>query len=283
MRVVACGIATVDVLQVVDAVPAPNQKVTARSARVEAGGPALNAALTAAALGASVTLVTAVGTGLLADLVRRDCGLYGVDVLDCAPEGFTPPLSTVLLTGATGERAVVSLNSVGVTSYAVPSELEEVVAAADAVLVDGHHLPLGERVATAASSSGVLVLLDGGSWKDGLDRVLPHVDVAVVSADFVAPGDELGPVSFVARSDGEGPVHWRAADGSSGVVSVPEVDVVDTLGAGDVLHGAMLAELARHAMIDLPASLTRAVEVASRSVTAPGARGWLAAHQELPG
>lgn len=296
--------ATVDVLQVVDAVPGPNEKVTARSARVEAGGPALNAAITAAALGASVTLVTAVGEGPFSDVVRRDCAEYDVGVVDCAPTGYTPPISTVLLTESTGERAVVSVNAAGVTSYDVPAvgRLGELVAPADAVLVDGHHLPVGAVVAELAAARGVPVLLDGGSWKPGLDRVLPDVTVALLSADFHAPGGDsleavqrLGERSgepglrrrgaqrvFVARSAGARPVRWLAGDGSVGEVAVPQVEVVDTLGAGDVLHGAMLVELARHGLTDLPASLGRAAEVASRSVTAPGARGWLGAPSAGP-
>ena len=69
---------------------------------------------------------------------------------------------------------------------------------------------------------------------------------------------------------------WRAADGSSGAVPVPDVEVVDTLGAGDVLHGALLADVGRRGMADLPGSLEAAVRVAARSVAAPGARGWAA-------
>ena len=72
-------------------------------------------------------------------------------------------------------------------------------------------------------------------------------------------------------------MHWLAADGSTGTVDVPAVEVVDTLGAGDVLHGALLAELGRHGTGDLPAALARAVGVAARSVAAAGARGWASA------
>ena len=69
-------------------------------------------------------------------------------------------------------------------------------------------------------------------------------------------------------------MRWAGRDGSSGEVPVPEVEVVDTLGAGDVLHGAFLAELARGGTGDLPGALERAVVVAARSVAHRGVRGW---------
>ena len=124
------------------------------------------------------------------------------------------------------------------------------------------------------------MLVDGGSWKPGLEALLAHADVIVASADFHSPaGDRLDDLLslgavWVARSAGAGPVEWRAADGSSGAVEPRRVDVVDTLGAGDVLHGALLAEVGRHGIRDLPGALDRAVAVASRSVAAVGARGW---------
>ena len=61
--VLACGLATLDVTQVVDALPGPDEKIVARSLDVHAGGPALNAAITAARLGCTVRLVSRVGTG----------------------------------------------------------------------------------------------------------------------------------------------------------------------------------------------------------------------------
>ena len=104
----------------------------------------------------------------------------------------------------------------------------------------------------------------------------------VASAAFRSPTRDspadllaLGP-TWRRRSAGSGPVQWAAADGPSGSVETPAAEVVDTLGAGDVLHGALLAELARHGLADLPAALERAVAVAARSVEAPGARGWAA-------
>ncbi len=287
MSVLACGLATVDVVQVVGHVPAADEKVVAYATRVESGGPALNAALTSALLGMPCRLVTAVGRAPLAAVVRADCAEHDVDLVDLAGDGYELPVATVLLTRATGERAVASTGGLGVQLRTVqaPSEVDALLDGVRAVLVDGHHLPVAVPLAAAARVRGIPVLADGGSWKPGLDALLAHVDVLVASADFRSPtGDgvhellTLGP-AWVARSAGAESVVWCAANGVGGQVNPPAVEVVDTLGAGDVLHGALLAEVGRHGIDDLPGALASAVATASRSVQAPGARGWARAAQ----
>ena len=78
MHVVCVGLATVDLVQRVDRLPGLDEKAEAVSAEVAAGGPATNAAVTAAALGATVTLVTAVGAHPLGELIRADLASCGV-------------------------------------------------------------------------------------------------------------------------------------------------------------------------------------------------------------
>ncbi len=121
--------------------------------------------MTAALLGVPSRLVTCLGSSGLASVVRSDCAAHGVDVVDAAGEGFDLPVSTVLVTARTGERAVVSRNAAGVSSWSVPDD-EGLAAALDgvtAVLVDGHHLPVALVVAAAARARGIPVLLDAGS------------------------------------------------------------------------------------------------------------------------
>lgn len=294
-RVLACGLATLDVAQTVDRVPGADEKVVARGLWVAAGGPAANAAVTAAALGAHATLVTRVGGTAVARLVLDDLAAHDVAVIDLADAAASPAVSTVLVTAATGQRAVVSVNATGSSGGGAAVDADALVRDADAVLVDGHHLDLALTVAAAARSAGVPVLLDGGSWKPGLADLLALTDVALLSADLALPdcaGPDrpadllratraLGP-RLVARSQGAGPVQLLDDDASGGVreVPVPAVAVHDTLGAGDVLHGALAAWLAGSRGAPLgPAGLARglaaAARVASASCAAEGARGWL--------
>ena len=66
------GLATLDVIHRISGPPDVNEKVTATEQFVAAGGPAANAAVTFAALGGDAILVTALGDGPVADLIRSD-------------------------------------------------------------------------------------------------------------------------------------------------------------------------------------------------------------------
>ncbi len=288
---VCCGLVTLDVVQVVDALPRPDEKVVARSLSATFGGPAANAAATAVALGVPTRLVTAVGDGPLAAVVRRELADCGVDLVDAAGEtaGGHLAVSTVLVTRATGERAVVSTNASGFGDLAARATADgpgllDGVRPGDVLLLDGHLPGLALEMARQARERGAAVVLDGGSWKPDAARMIGLCDAVVVSADFRPPGVGAGDVlaavaalgpRFVARTRGPRAVEVLDA-GERYEVAVPEPErVVDTLGAGDVVHGAFAAGRSRGA--SWRAALEEAVVVASRSVEHPGARGWVGA------
>jgi sugar/nucleoside kinase (ribokinase family) len=293
--VLACGVAVLDVQQTVERLPGPDEKLVANDLLVASGGPAANAAVTAAALGISARLVTRIGDSPLGTLIGADLASHGVDVVDRAGPLDQPAVSTVLVTRGTGQRAVVSVNaSHGVTlPDGAPDAADwapALVEGVDAVLVDGHHLDLALPLAAAARAAGVPVLLDGGSWKPGLERLLALVDIALISDVLRVPADlggsarrptddvlatvaALGP-PVVARSRGPLPIDVLTSAGRT-EVTVPHVEVVDTLGAGDVLHGALSAWLAVRGTDDLRYGLAWAARIAADSCTAAGSRGWL--------
>jgi len=287
---VCCGLTTLDVTQVVDRLPGPNEKLTGRELTVAFGGPAANAAATAVALGVPTTLVTGVGSGPIGQVVRARLAAAGVRLVDLLEgQDVDPPISTVLVTAATGERAVVSVNDARPRTYdAVP---DDVLAGAGTLLVDGRLVEAAVPLARAARAAGLRVMIDGGSYKPGTDELLAECDVAIVSADFHLPGGgspttadpgsvadlagiaALGP-GFVARSAGAERIAVLG-EGAVVGVEVPRAErVVDTLGAGDVLHGAFAA--AWHAWRgEELAALRFAARVATASVEHAGARGWV--------
>jgi sugar/nucleoside kinase (ribokinase family) len=272
VRVLLAGLCTVDVIQRVDELPAPGEKVQSLQVDVAAGGPATNAAVTAAALGAEATLLTVLGAHPLAALARADLEACGVQVVDLDPtRSDPPPVSAVAVRERDGERTVVSRNAAG--SGATWSGTLD----ADAVLVDGHHPDLALAVAKAAKAQGVPVVLDAGSWKPVLDALLPLVDIAACSAHFRAPEPDLHErgVPTVITTAGPGPVRWSTADGGSGEVPVADVEARDTLGAGDVWHGALAVAVTREPTVT--DRIRFANEVAAERVRHVGPRSWTTA------
>jgi ribokinase len=290
--VLLVGLCTVDVVQRVPELPSPGQKLQSTSVELVAGGPAANAAITVAAMGGRSTLVTVLGAHPLGALARADLTGHGVRIVDtrlalAAP----PPVSSVAVRDRDGERIVVSHNAVDVDPSADLPAWPALLADVGALLVDGHHPQLAIAAARAARGRRIPVVLDAGSDKPVLSELLPLVDVCACAATFRLGRagarateraiHDLG-VPVVLRTDGPDPVRWSVlADGHtvSGQVRPPTVVPRDTLGAGDVWHGALALGVAGLGRVptatDLPGLVEAANRVAATRVGVVGARAWL--------
>ncbi|MFP3714145.1 PfkB family carbohydrate kinase [Puerhibacterium sp. TATVAM-FAB25] len=221
------GLTTLDVVHRAAAPPGRDRKITASRQDVAAGGPAANAAVTAAALGARAVLVTALGTGPVATAARADLEAHGVEVLDVAAAlpaaqaaAFPLAVSAALVDEATGERSVVSADA---ALAAAPAPAPAALAALprpDAVLLDGHHPAIARAVLAHVDALGAaprrfppedlpevadaqggagpagpdaggrpFVVLDCGRWRPLFAELVPAADVAACSADFTVPAD----------------------------------------------------------------------------------------------
>jgi sugar/nucleoside kinase (ribokinase family) len=287
------GLCTLDIIQSVDHVPGSNDKITALRQTIAAGGPATNAAVTYAYLGGISTLLTSVGKHPLASPIRADLAQARVNLTDLNSRSEEPPsLSSVLVTAGSGERAVVSVNA-SHQNFSTPDYLHQLVEGCALVEVDGHHPGVAEAALRIARENGKLTVLDGGSWKRGTGRLLADCDVVVCSSNFHPPGtDTPGQVlaflhehgvKWSAITNGSNPVIWR--DGSEvHLLEVPSVNVVDTLAAGDVFHGALAWMLAAQAHTDggsFHQALAFAAYVAAASCQHFGSREWMKSPRDV--
>jgi sugar/nucleoside kinase (ribokinase family) len=277
------GLSTIDVSYTVDEVPRRNQKISVRSQQITPGGPANNAAATFAFLGGRATLVSAVGSHPLASVVRDDLKRLSIRLHDMARErGEAPPISCVMVHRATGERSVVSANAAVFSPISAEFDLRR-LHGISIVEVDGQYMPLCIAAAKAACERGIPVVLDSGSWKAGMPKLLPFLDAVICSADFRPPECrtqsqvfafllELG-IRKIAITRGASSILF-AEDGKRGEVRVPKVRPVDTLGAGDIFHGAYCYYACR-ADAGFGDSLAAAAGIASLSCRYPGTRSWM--------
>jgi sugar/nucleoside kinase (ribokinase family) len=148
-------------------------------------------------------------------------------------------------------------------------------------------MELATATARAARDAGRRTLLDAGSWKPGTQNLLPWIDVAACSADFHPPGAHTSTdtlqflgrhgVAWTAVTQGGGPIVWAGPD-DSGTIAVPTVPVADTLGAGDILHGALTHHLSdkRHLTSQsFVQGLHAAALIASHACASFGTRAWM--------
>ncbi|WP_088891378.1 sugar kinase [Leptolyngbya ohadii] len=291
------GLVTLDLIYLLEDLPDRNQKQVALDYAAAAGGPATNAAVTFGYLGNQAQGLSVLGSHPIRELILADVQSWGVSIADLQPDRVEPPpTSSILVTRSTGERAVISLNAV--QSQAQPPAIPpDILTDVDIVLIDGHQMTVGETIAQQARAKGIPIVIDGGSWKPGFDRVLPYADAVICSANFRPPGCEsisavldyleaLG-IPHLAVTQGEQPIVYRSG-GKSGEITIPPVKTIDTLGAGDVFHGAFCHfSLQSHLFpagdsANFVKVLTQAAQIASLACTAFGTRSWMQQPPQLP-
>lgn len=265
---------TLDCIYQAQQPPQANEKLVAEAAMMVAGGPVTNAAVAFAALGGQATVMVSVGQHPVTTLLQEDMAQVGVSLQDLTPERQDPPsISSIVVSKASGERAVISRNAVGLQVDPQAVDLTDI----DIVLLDGHQMALGQQIAKAAKPLGIPVVVDAGSWKPGFDQVLALATVVIASANFKPPDDQdaltylqgLG-IPHIAITHGDQPIVF-SDQGRLGELPVPTTTVVDTLGAGDIFHGAFCYAWAG----DFPKALAGAARVASFSCRSFGTRTWI--------
>lgn len=272
-RIVGCfvGLCAVDLFYVVDHFPGPNQKIKALRQDLMAGGPAANAAVTFSYLGGEARLITSLGEHPLASVAREDLKRNRIEIHDLAEDrAGLPAISSVCVHQSSGERSVVSANAPAQPA-ALSEFSSELLSGVRVLLVDGHHMAVCIAAAEAAQARRIPVVLDGGSWKDGMADLLALVDIAICSEDFL-PRPDAKTASKVAITRGEKPILWFAGE-SSGEIAVKKIQAIDTTGAGDIFHGAFCWEFARGS--SFAQALEFAAGVASESCLHYGTRAWM--------
>lgn len=275
------GMVTLDLVYLSATLPGNNQKIAACNYTIAAGGPATNAAVTFSYLGNQSKLLGVVGTHPISQLIRGDLESHGVTLVDLNPTtNHPPPISSIIVTQSTGDRAVISLDAPKSTINLNQLSIE-FDSGVDLVMIDGHQITAGYALAQSAKHKNIPVVIDGGSWKPGFEKILPCVDYAICSANFYPPGCRSSTeviaylaaagIPYIAITQGEKPIIYS----NHGILSqlpVPQINPVDTMGAGDVFHGAFCHYILQQNFTE---ALSAATKIASDSCQFFGTRQWM--------
>ena len=276
------GLSTVDLIFDLPKFPSEDSKNTARRHIVCAGGPASNAAVTFAFLDGTARLISAVGESGLGRIVKNDLSRHGVEHIDLTSQQTSDPIvSTIIVSGKNGARTVVT-SPVNDRSSPVDPAGMQLDRSTGIILFDGYEIELAVDLAKRARQLGIRTVLDGDVYRPKLERLLEYIDVVIFGQTFTASGLPAGVdpwnyfkkfgIAMVAGTRGSAPSEF-VAEGISGEIPVTLGKTVDTLGAGDILHGAFCYYYGRGA--PFRDALTSASKVASASVSSFGTRDWM--------
>jgi ribokinase len=274
-----------DLVMICDALPAPGETVLASGHFESPGGKGANQAVAAARLGAQVALVGRVGDDdagrMLVEAFEED----GVDVSLIAVTDAAPTGLAVITVDRAGENSIVGSPGanllVGSADIAGAGSL---LGAASVTLLQ-LEIPL-PTVTEAAHAAGGTVMLNAAPARPLPDELLDAVDVLVVNRSELETFAGDSDPAAAARLAVPITVVTMGAEGAAVVTGdvvvvfpAPEVDVVDTTGAGDAFCGALAA--AFDAGMEMSDGVSRAVVAGALATTALGARSAMPMAEEL--
>lgn len=266
------GLCTKDILYYTDDLPTHNHKSKTDDFATYIGGPAANAAITYAALGGDATLATCPGDSTESRAMIEELTGYGVNVLNYSEYDAVPNTACIVVS-SDGKRTILS----GQHKFEVNREYD--LSGYDYALFDCNQQEISLDILSAfGMAKEKTVVLDAGSWKPNIEKFLERADIVIASEDFK---DTEGHTIFEmncnaahkAITRGEKPILYGENE-ISAEIPVEKVEAVDTLGAGDIFHGAFCYGYFEKGY-SCEEALKFAGKVASESVKYRGPREWM--------
>jgi sulfofructose kinase len=257
-HILCAGIAVLDEVFRVREFPLPDNKVEASEFITVGGGCAANAAVAIMRLGGKVTFAAPLGgpagQDAIGDRLVEGLAEEGVDCGGCMRvPGARTPVSAIFI-NARGDRTIATYRDHRLNAV-LPADPDSLVAGVDAVLVDNRFAGFVTPICRAARRAGLPVVIDADrptAETEALFGLGTHVIFSGECLRLTAGTDDLAAGlarmaqftdAFIAVSNGPLPVLWRE-DGAIREMAVFPITAVDTLGAGDVFHGAFALALA---------------------------------------
>ncbi|WP_027520824.1 sugar kinase [Bradyrhizobium sp. Ec3.3] len=256
-RILCIGIPVRDLTFRVEGVPGHGSKANATHLEEICGGNALNAAIAIARLGGRAALVGPMGdaqetsSGFILERMAQE----GIDVRHVVRmPGLTTPVSAIMI-DASGERTLVIYRDPKLWTVKLP-EADALLGDCDAILVESRCAELALSLCAEARRRGIPVIMGvdrAMSPGDGLFAAASHILFASEQLqETAAVADDGGALktltrltpAFLAATRGPRGTIWLNERGEPEEMAAFPVHAVDTLGAGDVFHGAFALRLA---------------------------------------
>lgn len=262
-RILCVGMPVRDLVFRVRDLPPRGGKTRADHFEELAGGNALNAAVGIARLGGEALFSGPMGDRAdkpdkyIFDVLKRE----GIDTSGIVHvDGIVTPISNIMI-DPSGERTIVTFRDPGLWQVKLPAS-ETLLDGIDAVLTENRCASFVTALCADALRRNIPVVIDADqvmSQSEGLLAASSHMIFSAETLFAMAGTDNVEQAlrkiarltpSFVAVTLGAQGMAWLDRSGALQQAPSFPVHSVDTLGAGDVFHGAFALAMAEGAPID---------------------------------
>jgi sulfofructose kinase len=251
-RILSAGVAVMDLIMNLAQMPRRSEKFRTHDACVTGGGCAANAAVAIARLGGNSRLAARLGNDDIGDLIVAGLEREGVNCQFVRRYPACRSSFSSIYVDARGERQIVNYRDPD-----LPRDAAEIEAFddCDAYLADTRWPEAAVVCMQAARRLGIPGVLDAEAPFDGIDPAFYAASHVFFSAeglrDYAADADLDTALSgaqgriggIVGVTDGANGVDW-IDDGGHHHSPAYAINAIDTLGAGDIWHGALALALA---------------------------------------
>ena len=236
MKGIFAGMCGLDIIYYgAGALPQENTKGKYNEYGYAVGGPAANAAITYAALSGKAALITALGNSQLAGMIKGMLREANVEVIDLRSDSGSVNISAIYVNNQSASRTILSGQN------PVTVRCDELVIPENGGFVeyDGSLPGIEEKLLDCGSD----LVLDMGSDKESFLKCFSARTTAITSETYSHLGENIFaldrqyPLAASAITRGEKPLLFRDGD-EIRELDGKKVNAVDTLGAGDIFHGA---------------------------------------------
>jgi sulfofructose kinase len=254
-KIVGLGANVLDTLINCKQFPTEDTKMRADGYLLVGGGPVGNAMVVASKLGMKTEMIGAFADDTAGERILSELRRFGVDTAHATVmEGASSFVSYIIISEKDSTRTCLFDRG---TVADDPAALDLSPIDKDTILhLDGNYLQSALAAAKYAKSVGAKVSHDAGGLYEGIEALLPLVDILIPSAEFAmgitgakTPEEALlllhekyAPEVLVVTDGKNGGYYFE--DGEAKHYESFKIKALDTNGAGDTFHGAFVTAYA---------------------------------------
>ncbi len=278
MNGIFIGQTALDLHYFVTRLPKSNEVVESKDLEINVGGPATNAAIAFKYLGGFPFLFSPLGDTPFSEYAIEKLNTFGVNHINIEnSDSYVPTISTIIST-SNGERTILTHNKPA-ENFIESLNLLLNMTDTDLCLTDFLNTEFALEV--FKKKSFLHVIHDAERFDESFERIAKYITILICSESFFKVNSKSVLKTFlvnhpnicaIAVTRGDNSI--LAIEGSTYFeIPIRQIEVFDTLGAGDIFHGAFCFYYGKTQNFQF--SLIEASIIATKSCEFKGAHGWM--------